>query len=363
MRVHIDDQIFLSQAYGGISRYFFKLMEAFSSDPSLGVDLATPRIWTRNHDLLASGMGRSLPPPLSSSPALMGALNRRLGHNDADEVVHATYYNAPYLARFQAAPVSAVTIVDMIPERFPELFPGGNPHLAKRDFVEAADLVFCISQATQEDLIRCYGKPSAPLVVTHLGVDEVFTPDVAALSALPENYVLYVGGRWTYKDFGVLARAFAQSDLAPEIKLVVIGGGRVRRDENRLLKELGILDRTVFASLSHEELPAAYAHALTFVYPSRSEGFGIPTLEAMASGCPVILSSAPVHREVASDAAVYFSSENSDQLALCLDQVVSDSALQKRMREKGLQQASRFSWQETARRTRDAYRQALRLSP
>ena len=359
MRVHIDDQVFVSQAYGGISRYFFKLMEAFREDPSLGVDLCFPRIWTRNHDLYESGFGRRVPHRLRKRVALIKALNRRLRKGESYDVVHHSYYDPAYLKQFREARVSATTIYDMIPETYPEFFPRGNPHRAKREYVESADLIFCISEATKREMIRLYGEPEGQVVVTHLGVGSEFSPKAAPVTPLPTEYVLYVGARGAYKDFSVLASAFAQASLPSQIRVVAAGGGPPSRAEKKMLLDLGIAGRVDFVSLSHQEIRGAYAHALTFVYPSRCEGFGLPTLEAMASGCPVILSGAPSHREVAGEAALFFEPEEPEGLAAQLERLVSRSDLRRDLVEQGFSRSGEFTWRRTVEKTSHAYRECL----
>ena len=356
MRVHIDDQVFSFQTYGGISRYFFELMRAYQLDPSLGIELDFPRIWTRTHALQECGMGRKVPALLGKRRRLIRWMNRQLLANEPVEVVHHTSYDPSYLRRLNPTQLRAITIVDMIPERYPELFPGGNPHRGKKACVEGADLIFCISEATRQDLIKFYGQPDAPLVVTPLGVSPDFGPDATRPEAVPERYILFVGARIGYKDFSVLTKAYAQADLDPEIKLMVVGGGPLKPREKASLKDLGIADRVVWASLSDSELAGAYANALAFVFPSRWEGFGIPTLEAMASGCPVILASSSAHLEVGGDAALFFPPGEVTELARRLNEVASDEALRAESSRRGQARAARFTWEETARLTADAYR-------
>ena len=359
MRVHVDDQIFVAQAYGGISRYFVRIMEAFRQDPALGVEVCMPRIWTRNHDLHESGLGRLVPYRLRKRVALIKALNRRMRRGDHYDLVHHSYYNPAYLEQFAGAGLSAVTIYDMIPEMYPDFFPRGNPHQAKRDYVHSADLILCISETTKREMIRLYGEPRGRVVVTPLGVGDDFSPEASRLNFLPSRYVLYVGARDGYKDFSVLARAFAQARLPSDIRLVAVGGGSPSRDEKKALLGLGIEDRVDFVALSHGEMMGAYAHALAFVYPSRCEGFGLPTLEAMASGCPAVLSGAPSHREVGGDAALFFEAEEPEDLAAQLRRVLSEEELRQRMIERGLARAAEFTWRRTAEETSRAYLQCF----
>ena len=363
MKVRFDDQIFALQSRGGISRYFVELMREYGSDSTYGVELDSGPVWTRNAHLLEAGMGRSLPTGWGRRRRVLRVANRlhRAGGNS--DLVHHTYFDRSYLPLARNGSIRAVTVYDMIPELYPELFPLGNPHLDKRAFVDEADLILCISEATRRDLVHVYGEPAAPIVVTPLGVDSRFRPDVPKPKDLPERYVLFIGNRGGYKDFSVLAEAFAVCRLPDDIKLVVAGGGPFSTEERELLQRLDLLTKAIRLDLGDADLPGVYGHALCFVFPSRHEGFGLPTLEAMASGCPTILVSSSSHPEVGGDAALYFPPGDVEALALLLDELMEAPERRAACRAAGLIRAAAFSWQDTARRTAEAYLGAGRARP
>lgn len=359
MIVNVDEQIFSAQHIGGISRYAVELMRAYSSDERLGVQLAQRLIWTQNVHLLEAGMGRRLPGQLGKHGRITARINRTLFRGGVPDVVHHTYYDRHYLRRHKDVQVRAVTIYDMIPELSPGFFPEGNPHRDKRSFVDAADLILCISKSTRRDLIEVYGRPEAPIVVTPLGVDRRFRPEAPRPACLPECYVLFVGTRSGYKDFSVLARAFAEASIPNDVMLVAVGGGAFDAGELATLAGFGISKQVVRVDLADEELAGAYSNAICLAFPSRYEGFGLPTLEAMASGCPPVLARASAHPEVGGDAAVYFSPGDHDELASCIFRMVTDQAFREERRLAGLHRAASFSWGTTARLTAAAYREAL----
>ncbi len=359
VHVFFDDQIFSLHTHGGISRYFVEMMRAFRGQSELGVQVTDRRMWTKNHYLVGSGLGRRTPWPPRLATALIRTLNRFTRRPGSADIVHHTYYDPRYLKRFRGSGLRVITVHDMIPELFPGLFPKGNPHLAKREYVDAADLVLCVSDSTRRDLIRIYGEPAVPSVVTPLAVGGEFEPGHARPGVLPKRYVLFVGSRSGYKDFDVLADAYAKAEIPPEVILVAIGGGRFKPEEKSRLRALGISRRALQLDLDDAELRGTYANAECFVFPSRYEGFGLPTLEAMASGCPVILAESSSHIEVGGKAALFFAPGEAPELARMLGSLVGNEELKLRMGALGHAQKTKFSWEKTARMTADAYHELV----
>jgi glycosyltransferase involved in cell wall biosynthesis len=362
VKVYIDDQIFFMQRRGGISRYFVEMMLAFRANPAIGVTITGLPVDRSNLHLKDAGLGRRVPRGFGRfrSRAVTLMQDQSWKYPIPDVVHHTQYYVPNYLQRHKNVAKRVVTVYDMIPEIHPELFPNGNPHGFKQEFVAAADLVICISEVTKQHLMWIYGTPANKIVVIPLGVDmSVFKPDEEPHEGLPSRYVLFVGQRGGYKDFSTLARAFALADLPQEIKLVAVGGGDFTATEHSELHEIGISQRTVHLNLGDAELAGAYGNADCFVFPSTIEGFGLPTLEAMASGCPTILADIDTHREVGAAAAGYFAPRDSGELAQLLVDLTSNQELRLRMRREGLSRAASFTWNETAWKTGLAYADVL----
>jgi glycosyltransferase involved in cell wall biosynthesis len=355
--VRYDDQIFVLQRRGGISRYFVELIREFTEGPELEVHPRLGWRWTRNAHALEAGLGRALRVPGGSRLQTLRWANRfaNLGMPEVD-VVHHTYYRAGYLTR-RAGPPMVVTIYDMTPEIFPDLFPRRNPHREKREYVHRADLVLCISESTRRDLLRVYGSIESPIVVTHLGVNRRFVRGATKPSWCPERYVLFLGSRDGYKDFRVAIEAFAEVAATERTTvLLAVGGGRFTADETALISRWGLGDRVVQRDASDDDLPGVLGGASVFVFPSRYEGFGLPTLEAMACGTPTVLVDSSSHPEVGGDAALYFPPGDSSSLAVLLGRILADEALRSDLSRRGVAQAGRFTWRSTAVATADAYR-------
>jgi len=270
----------------------------------------------------------------------------------------------PALVHFQhslppAAPSPAVvTVHDLSFERDPSVMPARDrlifrtvlPRSARR-----AERVLAVSELTKRDLIELYGIAEEKIVVTPNGVDPAFRPDGPSPDGEP--YALFVGALQPRKDATAAIEALALiGDGAP--RLVLVGpdkGGRA--DAERAAARLGLADRVELRGyVPQDELAALYRGAACLVFPSRYEGFGLPVLEAMASGTPVVATTAGALPEVAGDAAVLVEEGNPVALAGGIERALADH---ERLRAAGLERARAFTWAETAARTLAVYRELL----
>lgn len=355
MTALLDDQIFALQEHGGVSRYFVELLRRLGVGDPPTLVTAPPVLWSKNQHLNGAGLGRPLRLPLGNRYRVLQLANRLSGRGAlADGTVHHTFYDARYLDRYRQARRRVVTVHDMIPEIFPELAIARLPHESKRAHVEAADVLLCVSETTAGDLRRVWPHVRAPIVVTPLAPADVFRP-VLERPELPDDYVLFVGQRGNYKDFAVLAEALALLPGRRADLWLVCVGEPLTGGERELLRRLGLIDRTRTTTLSDVHLAGAYSHARCFVFPSRYEGFGLPTLEAMACGCPVVLARTPAHEEVGGSVAAYFPPGDATALARLLGDLLDAPEQRDALAAKGLQRAATYSWERTAALTAAAY--------
>jgi glycosyltransferase involved in cell wall biosynthesis len=259
---------------------------------------------------------------------------------------------------------TVVTVFDMIHELFPENFAKDDKTTHYKQLcVEHAAHVLCISESTARDLVRLFGVPREKISVTHLAYSSAFDapPEETSNPKSGRPYILYVGHRVGYKNFvGALAAYASSPALRKEFDLVAFGGVPFDARELALIESLGLKgDRVRRVTGSDSDLALAYRRAHVFVYPSRYEGFGIPPLEAMSSGCAVACSNASSIPEVVGDSAALFDPDDVGSIAQALESVCFDSGRHQGLVAAGKRQAAHFSWDRCAQETVQAYERVL----
>ena len=365
MRVAFDHQAFSGQAYGGVSRYFCELAEALCRLPAMDVTVVCPVFVNRYlRDVRRVPVQGVYVPRPPNSTRLLRALNaplvRLVMRRIRPDVVHETYF-----ARSSTAPAKSrivVTVYDMIHERYPDQFPDSRVVTeAKRAAVERADHVMCISECTRRDLVDLFEVDASKVSVTYLASSIGRTANTDSEKRVEQPYILFVGSRPGYKNFNNFMEAYASSGfLRKEFSVVCFGGGAFSREEERRMEELK-LDRSRIRQLGGSDavLWRLYHDAAVFVCPSLYEGFGLPVLEAMESGCPVVSSSGGSLPEIAGDAAAYFDAGDRSSIAAVLEKVLQDRERLTEMGAASRRRAVRFSWLGCAKETRDIYLQVV----
>lgn len=360
VRVAFDEQIFALQRYGGISRLFYELIREFHESPLLGVDslpLSAPVI--NEYVLSDPSICKSLKVWRATSPyPTLARYLLRAPRTESADIVHNTFY-LPRLRMDHRRVPSVVTLYDLIPEILPRTRRRLDFLTRKEQMLRKAKHIICISESTERDLRRVYPHIEAPTTIAYPGVSERFRNAASAPTGAPESFVLHVGNRGSYKDGDLLARAFsAIHEDFPDTQLLFVGGGAFNGWERSLHAELGISRKVHHLALSDTDMPGIYQRALVTVYPSRYEGFGLPVVEAMAAGSPVILSSTSSLPEVGGSAARYFPAGSAESLAQRLIAVLSDEDERRRMSAAGRERSLQFSWKNYATSTSHAYKLA-----
>ncbi len=263
-----------------------------------------------------------------------------------------------------------VTIYDLSFLRYPQSFNRANRTYLKwavSSAVRRADRVIAISESTKSDLISLFGIPPERVSVVYCGFDGALSKprsraDIESWRThrgLPDHYILHVGTIEPRKNIARLVRAFARVKNAAHLPhhLVLVGGRGWKYEEiDRVIAEEQLTDSVILAGyVPQDELPYWYRAADLMVYPSLYEGFGLPPLEALASGLPVVCSNAASLPEVVGDAALIVSPEDEAALADGIVRALNDKALREEMVARGERQASKFSWARAARETVQVY--------
>ncbi|MDP9212135.1 MAG: glycosyltransferase family 4 protein [bacterium] len=264
------------------------------------------------------------------------------------------------------------TVYDLAFERYPEYTEAETLKRLRKYLpatIAGAERVLAISEATKQAVIKQYGTPEDKIVVTHLAADKRFSRRLSAADRgkvlrrykLQDPYFLAVGNLEPRKNLAALFKAYAAQKGRLDLRLAIVGGQGWYFDETkRLIGELGITDRVTFLGyVPDPDLPALYQGAEAFVFPSHYEGFGIPILEAMASGTPVVTSNTSSMPEVYGDAALAVDPENTAALSKALVRITDEPTLRKELVAAGRKRVKRFSWQRTAKETAAVYRDVL----
>ena len=283
------------------------------------------------------------------------------------DLYHAPHYVLPAAVRCP----SVVTIHDCIHLRFPQYLPNRAAYLYARASMWAAarqaDAILTVSEASKRDILRYCNVPEQKVVVVHNAIDERFAtvPDAEDVARVRERYqlthgfVLYVGNIKPHKNLVRLIEAFARVRRGPheDLKLLIIGDQISKHPALRLAVHHHKLHKHVrfLGYIPDETLAVLYRLAAAFVFPSLYEGFGLPPLEAMACGAPVVTSNTSSLPEVAGDAAVLVDPYSVDSIVEGIERVINDPALAADLRRRGPLRAREFSWERLVAKTHDLY--------
>lgn len=373
MKILYDYRIFIRQPRGGISRYFYEIIRRIARREGRDVYLFQG-IHVNDFNMskepgLAGYFGERHRKVPKSGPALelINGLFMKVwaaARGVEYDILHTTYYGPPR-ARAQR---TVVTVYDMIHELFPDTLRGAAAvSKSKRKTIERAQVVISISEHTKKDLIEQFGTPPEKIYVTHLAASDFFEPASAAERALFRKkfspagpYVLYVGDRRGYKNFGVLLRAAGISAGLKDISVVCAGGGNANDGEISQIKASALAGRVSFlGAVDDEALRMLYSCAECVAVTSLYEGFGLTALEAMKCGTPVVCAHSSSLPEVAGDAALYFDPSSPEDLSAQLEKLMSDRALRDKLAAAGIERSKNFDWNKTAAATLDVYDKLL----
>ncbi|GAC1348076.1 MAG: glycosyltransferase family 1 protein [Ktedonobacteraceae bacterium] len=290
------------------------------------------------------------------------------------DLFHVPYFAPPFFPRMP----TVVTIHDVIPLRLPLYRAGVKVEAYMRLVARAAHratLIITVSQHAKQDMMDALHLPAEGIRVIYEAAGDEYTPiaDPTMLAAararygVGDEYIFYLGGLDQRKNVPQLVRAFAQLCRQienPHLQLLISGNpdgqmGPLFPDPRPAAAELGVSDRVLYRFVEDEDKPAMYSGAKLFVYPSLYEGFGLPPLEAMSCGTPVLCSNRTSLPEVVGDAAITVDPDDLQAMVEAMHHILTDSTLRDDLRARSLEQAARFNWRKTASETLAAYKEAL----
>lgn len=283
------------------------------------------------------------------------------------DVVHGPVFVGPL---FSQCP-SVITVHDLSFLRYPRQCRSGNRlylKLMTRLSAQRARRVIAVSRFTAQETTALLGIPAERIQVIYHGVEPAFrrlpadqVDQFRRRRDLPARFALFLGTVEPRKNLVRLVEALAQLGNSA-VPLILAGGRGWHCDElDARIEALGLKENVRFAGyVPQDELPLWYNAASVLVYPSLYEGFGLPVLEAQACGTPVLTSAASSLPEVAGDAALLVDPHDANALSSGLDRLLHDASLRQDLRERGIEHAQHFTWPDTASKTAQVYRQALR---
>jgi mannosyltransferase len=343
--ITLDCSIFGLQRFGGVSNYWARVVDYVSLEPGLLGNLVLPSHLLYRHfndawltrmrvrrELLGVGIGRYL--PVSSAVK--------------DVVFHTPYYRLP----LRKVRKYVVTVHDFTYERFRTGLPRFVHSKQKHLSIYLADAIICVSNSTRRDVLEfCPKVDASKLHVIHLGVDLTsFYQEPSPAFEAHDKTVLFVGQRGGYKRFDLAVEAVRAS---PRLSLGIIGPALTDAERELLVERLGSR-WCEFGPVSNVDLRRLYSSAFAFIFPSDYEGFGLPVLEAMACGCPVVaacLSSLP---EVGGQSASYAENQCGESYAAVLN-ALDNLAVREAVVRAGIERAAQFDWSTTLQKTKTVY--------
>jgi len=372
MKIYIDGTIYSLQKGGGITRYTNELINGFINlghevtliihPKTFNQEIKNKKLKTIEIDSILRIDNKLL--RLFTYPFHKLKLEKYFKeHNIKDGIFHSTYF-----VHYKNLKIPQIlTIHDLTREKFPIYFNRVNDKLflmLTKNAILKSNAIICDSKQTADDLCTYYKTPVDKTNVAYLGVNQIFNKKTQiekdsfiSFKNLPKQYLLFVGRRSTYKNFENFIMAYSKWEHKSKFPLIIVGGGKLTEEELDLIKKLKLENNiTSFDFAREEELVMFYNCAHCFIFPSLSEGFGLPLLESMACGTTVLASDIPVFKEIAKDVPYYFNPYNQESIIKALDDSIikNDSKI-----NAGLEMVKKFTWENTVKETLAIYQKIL----
>jgi glycosyltransferase involved in cell wall biosynthesis len=373
IKVFYDGRIYHIQPRGGVNVVFKEIFQRIGKSGKFNCLGTFP---SNNICLDISGIRKAIIPKIRPNrvfPLFWRMVNEFYFLLFRPHIFHSTFFSEPY---FRGRSKTVLTIHDMIFEIFAGAawLPWQQEFIAlKKKLAYRADAIICVSESTRRDVLRIYKDiaPEKVVVIPH-AVDDFFVTPVGSEEkdrfrqefGLVRPYFFYVGRvADPYKNFDLLLDVYSNNaGLNSRFDLVVVGSKFFTPSQQARMASLAGKVRT-FSDVSNQQLKLFYCCCHAFVYPSKYEGFGLPILEAMACGVPVITADVSSLPEVGRDAALYFNPDSAEDLGCCLEKISGDNAFRDQLIRKGYENIKVFSWDNAVAELEKLYLSLFKEQP
>jgi len=365
IKIFYDGVMFYKEKYGGISNVYREILKRLSDNADFRCAITLPN---NNACEEITKINKYLIPKIRPNryyPYYWKILNEFYLNKFKPDIFHSTYYTEPI---FNIKVKKILTIHDMINEIYCNYIntKACNRFVKfKKHLVDNADFIICVSNSTKNDVLNYYEVDSSKICVIYNSINEIFKGEESEDKKvifrrkyeLLRPYILYVGRiAGVHKNFALLLKSYVENNLINSKRdLVIVSSDNYTSDESRQIDKFGPRIRK-FAKLTVQELKMIYNCADIFVYPSKYEGFGIPILEAMACGTPVLASGTSSIPEVGGNAALYFDPNSYEDLYTKLKELIESEVLKKRLIKSGYENIKRFSWEKNVGKLCEIYK-------
>lgn len=365
MNILYDHQFFSVFPYSGITRYLYEITGRIAKKQTTNVSLFMG--WHFNKYPFSelknefSNFFSRRRRTFKGSSRLYNWLNDRtfpiFARHAKPDIYHQTYYDF-FLPSFKQKRI--VTIYDMTTDILPEIYPEdmGKTSKTRRISADESDGIIAISESTKRDIVNIYGIPPEKIEVIYLANSLHYEISNSKLSNTP--YLLYVGQRCKHKNFETLFSVYTEEkELNRNFRLICFGGTPWTDYERKVLQKTGLENQCLQVTGDDYSLSQYYKNASLLVYPSLYEGFGMPLLEAMHYGCPVVASNSSCLPEILGGAGLLFFPTDKNDLIKKIKTLINDTEVREYCRKTGLEQEKKFSWDRCANETFAYYKKIV----
>ena len=272
-------------------------------------------------------------------------------------IIHETYYSKHTFGNVK----KILTVYDMINELYPQSNNNSKEiSNIKKESINRCDHIICISESCKNDLIKLFKIDPSKITVTHLASD-IRVENVLLKNKKYKDFILYVGSRRGYKNFSSLIEVFSKSHyLKNNFKIAVYGGEKFGNKDIDILKKFNFPRDNIWIVNSKKfSLKDMYSNVSLFVYPSMYEGFGLPLVEAMSCGCPIVCSNVGSLEEVGGEGLKYFDINDNSHMSYVIENILKSKEAQEQLIDYGYNRSKKFSWKKCASETLNTYKNLI----